>query len=60
MPNGGVQPVGDAAVVGVGDEGQWIALSIALGGFRVVIVDSSRENLCRAHDDIRNAIGNLE
>ena len=60
MPNGGVQPVGDAAVVGVEDEGQWIALSLALGGFRVVLVDSSRENLCGALDDIRNALGILE
>ncbi len=47
-------------MVGVGDEGQWIALSLALGGFRVVLVDSSRQNLCRALDDIRNALGSLE
>ena len=60
MPNGGIQPVGDAAVVGVGDEGQWIALSLALGGFRVVLVESSREYLCRALDDVRSALGNLE
>ena len=60
MPNGGIQPVGDAAVVGVGDTAQGIALSLALGGFRVVLVDSSRENLCRSLDDVRNALGNLE
>ena len=60
MPNGGVQPVGDAAVVGVGDEGHWIALALALGGFGVVLVDSSRQNLCRALDDIRNELGRLE
>ncbi len=60
MPNGGVQPVGDAAVVGVGDEGRWIALSLALGGFRVVLVESSRENIRSALDDVRNALGNLE
>ena len=60
MPNGGVQPIGDAAVVGVGEEGQRIALSLTLGGFRVVIVDSSRQNLCRALDDIRNELGSLE
>ncbi|MDD9994520.1 MAG: 3-hydroxyacyl-CoA dehydrogenase NAD-binding domain-containing protein [Dehalococcoidia bacterium] len=60
MPNGGIQPVGDAAVVGVEDEGQWIALALALGSFRVVIVDSSRENLDRALDDVRNELGSLE
>ena len=52
--------MGDAAVVGAGYEGQWIALSLALGGFRVVFVESSRENLCGALDDVRNALGNLE
>ncbi len=52
--------MGDAAVVGVGDEGQWIALSLALGGFRVVLVESSREYLCRALDDVRSALGILE
>ena len=60
MPNGGVQPVGDAAVVGVGDEGRWIALSLALGGFKVVLVGSSHESLCSALDDVRNALVNLE
>ena len=60
MPNGGVQPVGDAAVVGVGDEGRWIALSLALGGFRVVVVGSSHGDLRGALDDVRNALGNLE
>ena len=47
-------------MVGVGDEGQWIALSLLLGGFRVILIDSSRENLCRALDDVRSALGNLE
>ena len=60
MPNGGVQPVGDAVVVGAGDEGRWIALSLALGGFRVVLVGSSHENMCSALDDVRNVLGNLE
>ena len=60
MPNGGVQPVGDAAVVGVGDEGRWIALSLALGGFAVVLVEQSHGNLRGALDDIDNALGNLE
>ena len=60
MPNGGVQPVGDAAVVGVEDEGRWIVLSLALGGFKVVLVVSSQENLRRALDDVRNVLGNLE
>ena len=45
MPNGGVQPIGDAAVVGAGDDGKWIALALALGGFKVVLVESSREKL---------------
>ena len=60
MPNGGVQPVGDAAVVGLGDEGQWIAMSLALGGFRVVLVESSRGKLRRAVDDVGNALGRFE
>ena len=60
MPNGDVQPIGDAAVVGARYEGQWIALSLALGGFRVVHVDSSRENLCRALDDVGHALRKLE
>ena len=60
MPNGGVQPVGDAAVVGVGDEGRWIALSLALGGFRVVVVGSLHGDLCGALDDVRNELCNLE
>ena len=60
MPNGGVQPVGDAAVVGVGDEGRWIALSLALGGFAVVLVEPSRGNLRGALDDVSNALVNLK
>ncbi len=60
MPNGGIQPVGDAAVVGVGDTAQGIALSLALGGFRVVLVESSRGKLRRAVDDVGNALGRFE
>ena len=60
MPNGGVQPIGDAAVVGAGDEGRWIALSLALGGFKVVLVDSPRENLCRAFGDVHKTLGDLK
>ena len=60
MPNGGVQPVGDAAVVGVGETAQGISLSLLLGGFRVVLVDSSRGKLRRAVDDVGNALGILE
>ena len=52
--------MGDAAVVGVGDEGRWIALSLALGGFRVVVVGSPHEDLCGALDDVRNEFCNLE
>ena len=60
MPNGGIQPIGDAAVVGMANGGQWIALSLVLGGFKVVLVDSSRENLCRALDDVHETLGDLE
>ena len=60
MPNGGIQPIGDAAVAGAGDEGKWIALALALGGFKVVLVESSREILWRAFDDFRDALGDLE
>ena len=52
--------MGDAAVVGVGDEGQWIALSLALGGFRVVLVESSHEKLSLAINEVRNALRILE
>ena len=47
-------------MVGVGDEGRWIALSLALGGFKVVLVGSSHESLCSALDDVRKALANLE
>lgn len=60
MPNGGVQPIGDAAVVGAGDDGKWIALGLALGDFKVVLVDSSREKLRQAVEDVGNALGSLE
>ena len=60
MPNGGIQPIGDAAVVGVANEGKWIALALALGGFKVVLVDSSIKNLSRALENIANALGDLE
>ena len=60
MPNGGVQPIGDAAVVGAGAAGRGIALSLALGGFEVVLVDSSQEKLRRAVDDILIALRTLE
>ena len=60
MPNGGIQPIGDAAVVGVANEGKWIALALALGGFKVVFVESSREILWRALDDVRNALDDLK
>ena len=56
MLNGGVQPIGDAAVVGAGAAGRGIALSLALGGFEVVLVDSSHEKLQRAVDDIRRML----
>lgn len=60
MPNGGIQPIGDAAVVGAGEVGCSIALSLALGGFLVVLVDSSHEDLRRAVDDIRITLSVLE
>ena len=60
MPNGGVQPIGDAAVVGAGAAGRGIALCLALGGFEVVLVDSSREKLQRAVDDIRKMLSVAE
>ena len=60
MPNGGIQPIGDAAVVGVGETAQGISLSLLLGGFRVVLVELSCEKLGRAVDGVRNALGNLE
>ena len=41
-----------------GDTAQGIALSLALGGFRVVLVESSRGKLRRAVDDVGNALGN--
>ena len=53
MPNGGIQPIGDAAVVGAGMEGLGITLSLALGGFEVVLVDSSQEKSRSVVDDIR-------
>ena len=56
MPNGGVQPIGDAAVVGAGAAGRGIALSLALGVFEVVLVDSSHEKLRRAVEDIRRML----
>lgn len=31
-----------------------------VGGFRVVLVESSRENVCRALDDVGSALGNLD
>ena len=54
----GIQPLGDAAVVGVGDTSHGISLSLALGGFRVALVESSRKKLRRALDDVRNALRN--
>ena len=60
MPNGGVQPIGDAGVVGAGDKGHSIAIALALGGFPVVLVDSSRENLQRAMEKIRTVMDDLE
>ena len=47
-------------MVGVGGEGRWIALSLALGGFAVVLVEPSHANLRGALDDVDNALGNLE
>ena len=60
MPNGGVQPIGDAGVVGAGDSGHSIALALALGGFPVVLVDSSSRNLQRAMEKIRTVTDELE
>ena len=60
MPNGGIQPVGDAAVVGMGDTAQGIALSLALGGFKVVLVGAPREKLRRTVDGVRIALGILQ
>ena len=60
MPNRGVQPIGDAAVVGVRVVGQSIALSFALGGFRVVLVEPSKENLRRVVEAIHNTLRALE
>ena len=59
MPNGGVQPIGDAAVVGAGTTGQGIALSLALGGFVVFFADTSPEKLSHALDDIGGSLGTL-
>lgn len=52
MPNGGIQPIGDVSVVGAGVEGLGITLSLALGGFEVVLVDSSHEKPRSVVDDI--------
>ena len=52
MPNGGIQPISDAAVVGAGPVGRGIALSLALGGFKVVLVDSSQETFRLAVDPV--------
>ena len=60
MPNGGIQPIGDAAVVGADVEGLGIALSLALGGFEVILVDSSHGKLRNAVDDMRTMLGVLE
>ena len=60
MPNGGIQPIGDAAVVGAGVEGLGITLSLALGGFEVVLVDSSPEKSRSVVDDIRTMLRVLE
>lgn len=60
MPNGGVQPIGDAGVVGAGVTGHSIALALALAGFPVVLVDSSRSNLQGAMEKIRAVTDELE
>ncbi|MDD9994263.1 MAG: hypothetical protein OXS35_00745 [Dehalococcoidia bacterium] len=43
-------------MLGVANEDQGIALALALGGFKVVLVDSSRDKLRREVDDVSNAL----
>ncbi len=47
-------------MLGVANEDQGIALALALGGFKVVLVDSSRDKLRQAVEDVGNALGSLE